>query len=92
MWVTLDLPMTAWLARELNVSAVAACTWGDGYGCIAFDATGLGWNVGHIRDERSDMHLHQALKAMDIPFCGDEDGLSSDRTYWRSLDISPRSW
>jgi hypothetical protein len=92
MPVTFDLPLTAWLARTLKVAAVAAYTWGDGYGCVAFNEQGLDWTDAHIRDERSDMHLRQILHGAGIPFDGVEDRRGNDRAGWHVLDIPPRFW
>jgi hypothetical protein len=88
-----DLPLTAWLARELRTEAIAAYTWGDGYGCVAFDAQGVIWSQGHIRDERSDMHLRQWLRDSGVPFDGDEDRNRSGGTPgWVALAVPPRPW
>ena len=44
--VTFDLPFTAWLASQLQTEAVAAYTWGDGYGLVAFGGNGITYSQG----------------------------------------------
>jgi hypothetical protein len=91
--VTFDLPLAAWLARDLRTESVAAYTWGDGYGCVAFDARGVAWSDGHIRDERSDMHLRQLLRSAGIPFDGDEDcEAAGGSAGWPVVSVPPRPW
>ena len=91
--VTFDLPLTAWLATHLQTETVAAYTWGDGYGLVAFDGNGITYSKGHIRDERSDMHLGQWLRHLGLPFEGDEDSSASrERSSWLELIVPPRPW
>ena len=96
--VTFDLPLTAWLASQLRTETLAAYTWGDGYGFVAFDGSGVTHGEGHIRDERSDMHLGQVLKRWGVPFDGDEDRpttLDDDdprRLGWLEVAFPPRPW
>lgn len=91
--VTFDLPLTAWLASQLQTETVAAYTWGDGYGLVAFNGSGITYSQGHIRDERSDMHLAQWLGGLGIPFEGDEDWpVSGERVDWLELAVQPRPW
>jgi len=91
--MTFDLPLTAWLASHLQTETVAAYTWGDGYGLVAFNGNGITLSQGHIRDERSDMHLLQLLGHAGIPFDGDEDSpASSERGTWLELAVPPRPW
>jgi hypothetical protein len=96
--MTFDLPLTAWLASQLRTETVAAFTWGDGYGLVAFDGSGVTYGEGHIRDERSDMHLGQVLKRWGVPFDGDEDrppSLDQDdprHAGWLEVTVPPRSW
>lgn len=90
---TFDLPFTAWLAREFQSGTIAAYSWGDGYGCVAFKDWAVSWSEGHIRDERSDMHLRQILRGMGIPFDGDEDSsVPEELSGWREVVIPPRPW
>jgi hypothetical protein len=91
--VTFDLPLTAWLASQLQTETVAAYTWGDGYGLVAFNESGITNSQGHIRDERSDMHLHHWLRLWGVPFEGDEDcPASGERGGWLELAVPPRPW
>lgn len=90
---TFDLPFTAWLALKLQSETIAAYSWGDGYGCVAFKDRAVAWSGGHIRDERSDMHLRQILRGMGIPFDGDEDrSVPEELSGWRRIVIPPRPW
>ncbi len=90
---TFDLPFTAWSSRELRSEAIAAYTWSDGYGCVAFKDQVVSWGQAHIRDERSDMHLRQILRGMGLPFDGDEDsGSPEELAGWRQIVVPPRPW
>jgi len=99
LWaMTFDIPLTAWLASHLGTRTLAAYTWGDGYGLVAFDKSGVTWGEGHIRDERSDMHLSHRLRNLGVPFDGDEDcpapygDDSPRRLAWLEIAVPPRPW
>ena len=96
--LTFDIPVTAWLASHLRTEALAAFTWGDGFGLVAFDPSGVTWSQGHIRDERSDMHISHWLRNAGVPFDGDEDRAApflddrAGRSGWREMSVPPRPW
>lgn len=96
--LTFDLPLTAWLAKRLETKTVAAYAWGDGYGLITLDKSGVTWAEGHVRDEGSDRHVAQGLKSLGVPFRGDEDGPPSFDSLdprgpgWMAVAVPPRPW
>jgi hypothetical protein len=96
--LTFDAPMTAWLASTLGTEALAAFTWGDGFGLVAFDPSGVAWSQGHIREERSDLRLSRRLRSEGVPFDGNEDrtdpsaGDGDERSGWRKVTAPPRPW